>query len=154
MLERDRNFSAFKKIWVQIHSPRLKASRSVRERQSALVLRMMLWNSPLSLKILILSSSLFLTFSSKILATEPKFVGTFSTETIRQLWQVCSMSYQRLGTPVPTYTRHCDCAVDVMRSHYPGPEIFETMKKNESTKLSTLIRLNCNEYRNRGASTN
>jgi len=40
-----------------------------------------------------------------------------------------------------------------MRQNYDNSSIFLTMEKPESDRLSTLIRLNCNEYRLSGRGT-
>ncbi len=113
----------------------------------------MIWNLPLSLKILILILSLSLISSVKISATEPKFSGNFTTEHIRELWQMCSIAHQQARVSPTIFYPHCDCAVDVMRT-YDNASVFKDMKKPESEKLSVLVRLNCNEYRNLGASSN
>ena len=82
---------------------------------------------------------------------EMKFSGNFTTENIRISWQMCSMSYQRLGVAQGVYYPLCDCAVDTMRANYDNVTVFQDMSKTESTKLSTLIRLRCNEWRIKGA---
>jgi hypothetical protein len=89
----------------------------------------------------------------KILATEPKFSGNFTTEHIRELWQMCSIAHQQAMVDPAVYFPQCDCAVDTMRKNYDNASVFKYMKKPESDRLATLVRLNCNEYRN-GTFTN
>ena len=104
-------------------------------------------------KIAILLLSLSLVFSIKTLATEKTYAGTYTTETIRQLWEMCSLAHIQARVSANVYRRSCDCAVDTMRQNYDNSSIFLTMEKPESDKLSTLIRLNCNEYRLSGRGT-
>ena len=104
-------------------------------------------------KIAILLLSLSLVFSIKTSATKPKFAGTYTTETIRQLWEMCSLAHMQARVSANVYRPSCDCAVDTMRQNYDNSSIFLTMEKPESDRLSTLIRLNCNEYRLSGRGT-
>jgi len=89
----------------------------------------------------------------KTLATKPNYAGTYTTETIRQLWEMCSLAHMEAKVSANVYRRNCDCAVDTMRKNYDNSSVFLTMEKPESDKLSTLIRLNCNEYRISGGRT-
>jgi len=107
----------------------------------------------LKLKILILLLSLMLVFCAKISATEPKYSGNYTTETIRQLWQMCSVAHQQARVDPTVYFPQCDCAVDTMRKNYDNASVFLTMEKPESEKLAVLVRLNCNEYRLSGGRT-
>lgn len=87
-----------------------------------------------------------------IIATVPFLLGNnFTTEHIRELWQMCSMSHQQARVDPKIYYPHCDCAVDTMRENYDNATVFQYMDKTESNKLSTLIRLRCNEWRIKGA---
>lgn len=104
-------------------------------------------------KIAILLLSLTVTFSVKISATEPRFSGNFTTETIRQLWQMCSIAHQQARVSPAIYFPHCSCAVDTMRENYDNASVFKYMEKPESEKLAVLVRLNCNEYRLSGGRT-
>ena len=104
-------------------------------------------------KIAILLLSLTVIFSVKTSATEKTYAGTYTTETIRQLWQMCSVAHQQAKVDPVIYFQQCDCAVDTMRQNYDNSSVFLTMEKPESEKLSVLIRLNCNEYRISGGRT-
>ena len=104
-------------------------------------------------KILILLLSLSLVFSMKISATEKTYAGTYTTETIRNLWEMCSLAHQQAKVSANVYRPSCDCAVDTMRKNYDNSSVFFTMAQTESDRLSTLIILNCNEYRLSGGRT-
>jgi len=97
--------------------------------------------------------SLTVIFSVKISATEKTYAGTYTTETIRQLWQMCSVAHQQARVEPTVYFPQCDCAVDTMRQNYDNSSVFLTMGKPESEKLAVLVRLNCNEYRISGGRT-
>ena len=104
-------------------------------------------------KIAILLLSLILVSLTKISATEKTYAGTYTTGTIRQLWEMCSLAHMEARVSANVYRPSCDCAVDTMRKNYDNSSVFLTMKKPESDRLSTLIRLNCNEYRLSGGRT-
>lgn len=76
-----------------------------------------------------------------------KFSGNFTTEHIRELWQMCSVAHQQARVNPVVYYQQCDCAVDTMRENYDNATVFKDMKKPESEKLAVLVRLNCNEYK-------
>jgi hypothetical protein len=82
---------------------------------------------------------------------EMKFSGNFTTEHIRELWQMCSIAHQQARVDPAIYYPHCDCAVDTMRENYDNATVFQYMDKTESNKLSALVRLKCNEWRIKGA---
>ena len=84
--------------------------------------------------------SLTVIFSVKISATEKTYAGTYTTETIRQLWQMCSVAHQQAKVEPVIYFPQCDCAVDTMRQNYDNSSVFLTMEKPESEKLSVLVR--------------
>jgi len=102
----------------------------------------------LNLKAVILSVTLLLTliFPSTAL-TSKKSSGAFKTETIRELWQMCSVAHQSMNTPQHIYYRLCDCAVDIMRANYDNVTKIQGMTLEESKEFAVLIRLNCNDYR-------
>lgn len=102
----------------------------------------------LNLKAVILSVILLLTliFPSTAL-TSKKSSGTFKTETIRELWQMCSVAHQSMNTPQHIYYRLCDCAVDLMRTNYDNATKIQQMSLEDSKRFAVLIRLNCNNYR-------
>jgi len=82
-----------------------------------------------------------------IALTSKKSHGNFKTETIRELWQMCSVAHQSMNTPQHIYYRLCDCAVDVMRTNYDNVTKIQRMTLEESKQFAVLIRLNCNDYR-------
>ena len=79
--------------------------------------------------------------------TSKELLGTFKTETIRELWQACSVAHQSMNTPQHIYYRLCDCAVDVMRVNYDNVTKIQKMSLEDSKQLAVLLRLNCNDYR-------
>lgn len=109
------------------------------------------WKLNLNWKILIsiVFLSLILIFPSTGL-TSKKQPGTFKTEHIRELWQMCSVAHQSMNTPQHIYWKLCDCAVDVMRVNYDNVTTIQHMSTEESKKLAVLIRLHCNEWRTDG----
>ena len=112
-----------------------------------------IWRLFLKVKIPILILCLSLIYCAKISATEQKYSGNFTTEHIRELWQMCSIAHQQARVDPTIYFPHCDCAVDTMRENYDNASIFKYMEKSESEKLSVLVRLNCNKYRLNGITT-
>ena len=102
--------------------------------------------------ILLLSLSLSLMLMSTF-ATSKESNGTFKTETIRELWQACSVAHQSMNTPQHIYYRLCDCAVDVMRANYDNVTKIQKMSLEDSKQLAVLLRLNCNDYRFDGRRT-
>ena len=106
------------------------------------------WKSLLNLRTRILLLTLILNLMLPSIAlTSKKSSGTFKTETIRQLWQACSVAHQNMSTPQHIYYRLCDCAVDVMRTNYDNVTKIQKMSLEESKQFAVLIRLNCNDYR-------
>jgi hypothetical protein len=100
----------------------------------------------LKIAIFLLSLSLSLMLMSTF-ATSKELLGTFKTETIRELWQACSVAHQSMNTPQHIYYRLCDCAVDVMRVNYDNVTKIQKMSLEDSKQLAVLLRLNCNDYR-------
>ena len=100
----------------------------------------------LKIAIFLLSLSLSLIFLTTAV-TSKELHGTFKTETIRELWQACSVAHQSMSTPQHIYYRLCDCAVDVMRVNYDNVTKIQKMSLEDSKQLAVLLRLNCNDYR-------
>ena len=100
----------------------------------------------LKIAIFLLSLSLSLIFLTTAV-TSKESLGTFKTETIRQLWQACSVAHQSMNTPQHIYHRLCDCAIDVMRTNYDNVTKIQRMSLEDSKQLAVLLRLNCNDYR-------
>ena len=106
-----------------------------------------IWSLYLKVRILVLLLSLILVSCAKTSQIEQPFAGNYRTETIRQLWQMCSLSHQGAKIPQHIYYPICDCAVDTMRENYDNATILTEVDKKTSDELSVLIRLNCNSWR-------
>ena len=109
------------------------------------------WKSNLNLKIVI--SIVFLSLSLISISTvviSKEWPGNFKTETIRELWQACSVAHQSMSIPQHIYYQLCDCAVDVMRANYDNVTKIQQMSLEESKKLAVIVRLNCNEWKFNG----
>ena len=100
----------------------------------------------LKIAILLLSLNLILVFPSTAV-TSGKFSGTFKTEHIRELWQVCSIAHQSMNTPLHVYLRLCDCAIDVMRTSFDNESSIRGMTPKESAELAVLVKLHCNKWK-------
>ena len=112
---------------------------------------MVKWELFLNLKIVILSVFLSLTLLFPSTAvTSKKSPGSFKTETIRELWQACSIAHQSMDTPQHIYYQLCDCTVDVMRVNYDNVTKIQYMTTEEAKKLAVIVKLNCNEWRFNG----
>lgn len=109
------------------------------------------WKSNLNWKIVILSVclSLILIFQSTVVISKESS-GAFKTETIRELWQACSVAHQNMNTPQHIYHQLCDCAIDVVRMTYDNVTKVQQMSLEESKKLAVIVRLNCNEWKFNG----
>ena len=97
-----------------------------------------------NLKILIWFLLLNLTGIGKpILAGE--FSGNFPTAHIRELWQICSMTYQHKHPQLNQMTRWliCDCYTDLIRKDLT-PERINKMEYEEAKELSTKLINECN----------
>ena len=77
-----------------------------------------------------------------------KFSGNFKTETIRELWQMCSVNHKMKGFPQNVYYPICDCFIDRIRSRFDNSIQLDNMTKIEGDELATVLRLSCNTYRN------
>ena len=95
---------------------------------------------------LLLALSLSLLLPATAL-TSKKFSGTYRTETIRELWQMCSLSQKMNGVAQHIYYPICDCMVDVMREHYDNATVLKDMKKNQADELAALLKLSCNKWK-------
>jgi hypothetical protein len=70
----------------------------------------------------------------------------FSTQQVRELWQVCSISFRNLnpGIGQDVYFPVCDCYMDHIRTNYTPEEVMDNMTKEEYSKLSQDLRTTCN----------
>ena len=76
-----------------------------------------------------------------------KYSGNFNTESIRILWQMCSVNHKMQGYPQNVYYPICDCFIDCIRSRYDNSTEIDNMTKTEADELATVLRLSCNTYR-------
>jgi len=70
----------------------------------------------------------------------------FSTRQVRELWQVCSISFRNLnpGIGQDIYFPVCDCYMDHIRTNYTPEQVMDNMTKEEYSKLSQDLRKICN----------
>ena len=109
------------------------------------------WNFILNWKMmknLILYLSLILILSPKLLATEvikPRFNGNYLSAQIRELWQICSATFQSKHPSLDQLTRWhiCDCYCDTIREEFP-PKILIKMEQEETKILSEKLIDRCN----------
>ena len=80
-----------------------------------------------------------------VMAEEPKFNGNFPTGQIRELWQICSVTYQYKQPQLPEPVRWmiCDCYVDTIR-HDLSPEKVIGLEYKEAKELSLKLINECN----------
>jgi hypothetical protein len=106
------------------------------------------WKSLLNLRTRILLLTLILNLMLPSIAlTSKKFSGNFKTETIRQLWQMCSASQQKAGVPPHIYTQTCDCFIDQMRTDFDNSTVLQNMGQQDADELAVILRLSCNKYK-------
>ncbi len=80
-------------------------------------------------------------------SVKQKFSGNFTTEHIRQSWQMCSVTHQQAKVSQAVYYPLCDCAVDTIRARFKDGVVLQNINKTESDELAVLIRLKCNEWK-------
>ena len=73
---------------------------------------------------------------------EPKF----STQQVRELWQICSISFRTNypGIRQEIYFPVCDCYIDHMRSAYRPEEVIDNMTKEDQAQLTEELKAKCN----------
>ena len=78
--------------------------------------------------------------------TETKFDGNFPAKQIRELWQVCSFTFQTRHPQVPQPIRWetCDCYTDVIRGKMTSAEALNSSKEQAQELTIELIN-KCNE---------
>ena len=76
---------------------------------------------------------------------EPLYNGNFPTGQIRELWQICSVTYQYKQPQLPEKVRWmiCDCYVDTIRKDLT-PDKVQNMEYEEAKKLSSMLINECN----------
>ena len=73
---------------------------------------------------------------------EPKF----STQQVRELWQICSISFrgQHPGLSQDIYFPICDCYLDHMRGNYIPEQVIDNMTKEDQSRLTQELKVECN----------
>ena len=76
---------------------------------------------------------------------EPLYNGNFPTGQIRELWQICSVTYQYKQPQLPEQGRWmiCDCYVDTIRQDL-SPEKVIGLEYKEAKELSLKLINECN----------
>ena len=74
-----------------------------------------------------------------------KFNGNFPSEQIRNLWQVCSITFQNRHPQLPQLLRWqvCDCYTDVIREIL-SPEEISKIDYEEARELTVRLIDQCN----------
>ena len=77
-----------------------------------------------------------------LIGGEPKF----STQQVRELWQVCSISFrtQYPGIGQNFYMPVCDCYLDHMRGNYTPGEVMDNMTMEGMVTLTEELKVKCN----------
>ena len=97
----------------------------------------------IQLKILIIIVVLLVGYpTGNLIGVEPKF----STQQVRELWQICSISFRTNypGIRQEIYFPVCDCYIDHMRSTYTPKEIENNMTLEEQATLTEELKVKCN----------
>lgn len=70
----------------------------------------------------------------------------FSTQQVRELWQVCSISFRNLnpGIGQHIYMPVCDCYLDHMRENYTPGEVMDNMTRGDQATLTEELKVKCN----------
>ena len=110
---------------------------------------MAIWKLILTLMIVIWLWNSTLIGCDKTSAIIPKQSG-YSVREIRVLWAACSMRTRELYPNIPQVFLElgCDCSLDYTIKNYTLKELNQMHDHtNKLKEFSTLIRLNCNQYR-------
>ena len=85
-----------------------------------------------------------LSFAGTVVA-KPLFNGSFPTGQIRELWQICSVTYQYKLPQLPEQVRWliCDCYADKIREDLT-PETVVELNYKEAKELSLKLINECN----------
>ena len=70
----------------------------------------------------------------------------FSTKQVRELWQICSISFraQHPSLRQDVYFPICDCYLDHMRGNYTPEQVIDNMTKEDQAKLTQELKVECN----------
>lgn len=66
----------------------------------------------------------------------------YSTQNIREMWQMCSIQYQAAGVSQLEYYYLCDCAVDYMKKNIKH-KMISTLTPSQSTALGIVLQKEC-----------
>ena len=85
------------------------------------------------------------TILNPVMAEEPKFNGNFLTKQIRELWQVCSITFQTNHPQLDQALRWevCDCYTDLIRKTLT-PDKLGKLGNKEAIELSSKLIKECN----------
>ena len=74
------------------------------------------------------------------------FSGNFTTEEIRGLWYVCSVSFfqQSPATPMEQVYMYCDCYTDYTRQNYKDNQELQDMTPEDGMELKQNLITECN----------
>ncbi|MBS1256883.1 MAG: hypothetical protein MAG581_02711 [Deltaproteobacteria bacterium] len=77
------------------------------------------------------------------------FSGDYPTIQIRQMWHVCSISFQQNApyTPFPEMMQMCDCYVDHMRKNYTSQGL-NNLPENAGELIGEQLIKTCNIIQN------
>ena len=70
----------------------------------------------------------------------------FSTKQVRELWQICSISFraQHPSLRQDVYFPICDCYLDHMRENYIPEQVIDNMTKEDQARLTQELKVECN----------
>jgi len=76
----------------------------------------------------------------------PQEAAKFPTKQVRELWQVCSITFRTKnpGVGPNVYFPVCDCYMDHIRANYTPTEVMYKMTKEKYTQLTLDLRATCN----------
>jgi len=99
----------------------------------------------IQLKLLVITVFLGCTILNPVMAEEPKFNGNFLTKQIRELWQVCSITFQTNHPQLDQALRWevCDCYTDLIRRTLT-PDKLGTLDYKQAKELSSKLINECN----------
>ena len=66
----------------------------------------------------------------------------YSTQDIREMWQMCSVQYQAVGVSQLEYYYLCDCAVDYMKKNLERGKVL-ILTPSESKELGLILKKEC-----------
>ncbi|MBL7036178.1 MAG: hypothetical protein ISR93_10605 [SAR324 cluster bacterium] len=87
--------------------------------------------------------------TSKHVMDKNIYSGDYPTLQIREMWHVCSLSFQQKApqTPFPEMMRMCDCYVDHMRKNFPSKSL-NNLSISTGKSIGEQLNLTCNVRQN------